>query len=76
MAVTTVGRVGIEPTTLGLKVPCSTAELPARRKLIHALNAGQSRGSGRPVRRTLWDVSQGARVPALSFSVGFGRSLL
>src|SRR4029079_18868369 len=23
-------RVGIEPTTKGLKVPCSTAELPAR----------------------------------------------
>ena len=25
-------RVGIEPTTKGLKVPCSTAELPAREK--------------------------------------------
>jgi hypothetical protein len=24
-------RVGIEPTTQGLKVPCSTAELPARK---------------------------------------------
>lgn len=28
-----IGRVGIEPTTLGLKGPCSTAELPARVKL-------------------------------------------
>src|SRR5688572_9182656 len=28
----TVGRVGIEPTTLGLKGPCSTPELPAREK--------------------------------------------
>ena len=26
-----VGRVGIEPTTIRLKVECSTAELPARR---------------------------------------------
>ena len=25
-------RVGFEPTTKGLKVPCSTAELPARGK--------------------------------------------
>jgi hypothetical protein len=28
-----MGRVGVEPTTLGLKGPCSTAELPARRNL-------------------------------------------
>lgn len=28
-----MGRVGIEPTTLGLKVPCSATELPARTKL-------------------------------------------
>ena len=26
-----VNRVGIEPTALGLRVPCSTAELPVRR---------------------------------------------
>jgi hypothetical protein len=25
-------RVGFEPTTKGLKVPCSTAELPAHRQ--------------------------------------------
>jgi hypothetical protein len=28
-----MGRVGIEPTTLRLKVSCSTTELPARRKV-------------------------------------------
>ena len=31
-----MGRVGIEPTTLGLKGPCSTAELPARRNVAAA----------------------------------------
>jgi hypothetical protein len=29
------GRVGFEPTTGGLKVPCSTAELPARPRPYH-----------------------------------------
>ena len=28
-----MGRVGVEPTTLGLKGPCSTTELPALRKI-------------------------------------------
>ena len=31
-----MGRVGIEPTTLGLKGPCSTAELPARGNLAES----------------------------------------
>lgn len=30
-----VGRVGIEPTTIGLKDRCSTAELPARRPVLY-----------------------------------------
>jgi hypothetical protein len=40
-----MGRVGIEPTTLGLKVPCSAAELPARMKLTQGINPSQSKGS-------------------------------
>jgi hypothetical protein len=40
-----MGRVGIEPTTLGLKVPCSAAELPARSKLTQGIKPSQSKGS-------------------------------
>src|SRR6188768_878686 len=33
---TLASRVGFEPTTKGLKVPCSTAELPAHERRYHA----------------------------------------
>src|SRR5688500_5393476 len=44
---TAIGGVGVEPTTLGLKGPCSTTELPAQLDhqavnlagKLHALNA-------------------------------------
>ncbi len=40
-------RVGFEPTTQGLKVPCSTTELPARRpKRTGPDVADRARGSG------------------------------
>jgi hypothetical protein len=35
---TQASRVGFEPTTKGLKVPCSTAELPAHERPYHAQN--------------------------------------
>src|SRR3954469_10386478 len=37
--VPSASRVGFEPTTKGLKVPCSTAELPAHRRRYHAQNS-------------------------------------
>ena len=36
-------RVGFEPTTKGLKVPCSTAELPARGKGTRRVALGSPR---------------------------------
>ncbi len=56
-----MGRVGIEPTTLGLKGPCSAAELPARWNVVRALlwiNGGGARGS-----------SPGARFRVASFAL-------
>src|SRR4051794_3377319 len=34
------GRVGFEPTTRGLKVPCSAAELPAHRYVASSRSVG------------------------------------
>src|SRR3954453_21154143 len=48
--VRSASRGGFEPTTKGLKVPCSTAELPARGRPYHAQIglSGRSRAVARP----------------------------
>ena len=51
-----MGRVGIEPTTLGLKGPCSAAELPARAKV--AENGARQQPGTHVLRKVLHSLRQ------------------